>query len=539
LAQITSGAVLGVDAFLVKVEVDLAKGLPCMNVVGLPESAVREGRERVTAALANAGFKLPPRRITINLAPADERKNGSAFDLPVAVGLLAALGEVPGAAVEDLGFVGELGLDGELRPVRGVLPIAARCAAEGLHGLVVPAANAAEAAVVTELRVYPAAGLADVVAHLRGRRALPTQAPPAGPSPRPSPLFELDLGDVKGQESAKRTLEIAAAGQHHLLMVGPPGAGKSMLARRLPAILPPLSRIESIEVTRVYSVAGRLRPGQALIEERPFRAPHHSISDAGLIGGGGGMARVGEISLAHHGVLFLDELTLFHRSALEGLRQPLEDGSVSIGRARGSLLYPARFMLVGAMNPCPCGFRDTGDGRCICTPHQQQQYDARLSGPLLDRFDLHIEVPALPDRRLADRAPGESSARVRERVLAARDRQQVRLAGTTPALHANSQLGPRELRAWCGLDAAGESLLADAGRRLALSARAYHRVLRIARTIADLEGCDEIAKHHVSEAIQYRTPDRGRPAGAWPRAGRSGGADRRATGRLPRSCDPA
>jgi len=492
----------------VEVEVDLAKGLPCMNVVGLPESAVREGRERVTAALANAGFRLPPRRITVNLAPADTRKNGSAFDLPLAVGLLTAMGELPARSAQGVGFVGELGLDGELRPVPGVLPIAARCAAEGLGSIVVPTANAAEAAVVSGLRVLPAACLADVIEHLRGRRALGVQAPHAERGSRPSPLLELDLNDVKGQESAKRTLEIAAAGQHHLLMVGPPGAGKSMLARRLPAILPPLSRTEAIDVTRVYSVAGRLRPGQALVEERPFRAPHHSISDAGLIGGGGGLPRVGEISLAHHGVLFLDELTLFHRSALEALRQPLEDGTVQIGRARGSLLYPARFMLVAAMNPCACGFRDTGDGRCICTPYQHQQYDARLSGPLLDRFDLHIEVPALPDRRLADRALGESSAAVRERVLAARERQHERLAGSAPQLFANSQLGPRELRAHCVLDAAGESLLRDATRRLGLSARAYHRVLRIARTIADLEPNARITQDHVGEAIQYRTPDR-------------------------------
>jgi magnesium chelatase family protein len=313
---------------------------------------------------------------------------------------------------------------------------------------------------------------------------------------------------VKGQEGGKRALEIAAAGQHSLRMVGPPGSGKSMLARRLPGILPPLSDGEAIEVTRVYSVAGRLRPGQALVHERPFRAPHHSISEAGLIGGGGGLPRVGEISLAHQGVLFLDELTLFSRSVLESLRQPLEDGVVQIGRARGSLTYPARFMLVAAMNPCPCGFRDAGDARCICTPHQQQQYDGRVSGPLLDRFDLHIEVPPLPEDRLAERGPAESSESVRNRVLAARARQEARLAAGPEGFLPNGRLGPRELRVHCILDRAGEMLLRDATRKLGLSARAYHRVLRLARTIADLEGSAGIMAGHVAEAIQYRTLDR-------------------------------
>ena len=509
LAQVMSGAVLGVDAITVKVEADLARGLPCMHIVGLAESAVREGRERVTAALANAGFKLPPRRITINLQPADIRKDGSAFDLPLAIALLTAMGQVRGRAVAGMGFVGELGLDGELRPVRGVLPIAARCAAEGLSALVVPPANAAEAAVISELRVFGARTLTSVLQHLSGRRPLAAYAPSDAPAPPPGPLYELDLADVKGQESGKRALEVAAAGQHSLRMVGPPGAGKSMLARRLPAILPPLSRGEAIEVTRVYSVAGRLRPGQALVHERPFRAPHHSVSEAGLIGGGGGLPRVGEISLAHHGVLFLDELTLFGRSVLEALRQPLEDGVVQIGRSRGSLVYPARFMLVAAMNPCPCGFRDAGDARCVCTPCQQQQYDARVSGPLLDRFDLHIEIPALGERRLAERAPAESSERVRARVLAARARQETRQARNAQAgPTANSQLGPRELRMYCALDSVSEGLLREATRKLGLSARAYHRVLRLARTIADLEGSERIRPGDVMEAIQYRTLDR-------------------------------
>jgi len=511
LAQVLSGAVVGVDAIVVKVEVDLARGLPCMAIVGLPLSAVREGRERVTAAMANAGFRLPPRRITVNLQPADIRKDGSAFDLPMAIALLAAMGEVRPRALGSIAFIGELGLDGELRPVRGVLPIAARFGAEGLQALVVPAANAPEAAVVAGLQVFGAVSLRQVLAHLAAEVRLPRHPPTVADARLPAPLAGLDLADVKGQESVKRALEVAAAGQHSLRMIGPPGAGKSMLARRLPGILPPLSYPEAIEVTRVYSVAGRLRPGQALLQLRPFRAPHHSISEAGLIGGGGGLPRVGEVSLAHHGVLFLDELTLFSRHVLESLRQPLEDGEVHIGRSGGSLVYPARFMLVAAMNPCPCGFRDTGDGRCACTPHQQQQYEARVSGPLLDRFDLHIEVPALPEDRLTQQGVGEASEVVRARVLEARARQEARPGAGHPGPVANGHLGPRELRLYCVLDGAGERTLRTATRRLGLSARAYHRILRVARTIADLEGNATIRAEHVGEAVQYRCLDRVMP----------------------------
>ena len=508
LAHVTTGAVRGVECYLVQVEVNLAAGLPSFTVVGLAESAVREGRERVGAALRHAGFPLPPRRITVNLAPADVRKEGSAFDLPLAIGLLAAAGHVEPSRLAGTAFVGELGLDGALRSVRGVLPVAAGCVREGVGALVVPRDNALEAAVVEGVVVYGAASLSEVVAHLRSGPALAPVGCDTAALLDAKASGVPDLRDVKGQESAKRALEVAAAGGHNLLLVGPPGSGKTMLARRLPGILPPLTLPEALEATRVHSVAGLLPPGAALVRRRPFRAPHHTVSDAGMVGGGVPL-RPGEVSLAHHGVLFLDEMPEYRRNVLEALRQPLEDGEVHLSRVRGAERFPARFLLVGAMNPCSCGYWGDGSDRCRCEPEHVARYRSRVSGPLLDRLDMQVEVPAVPFERLADETRGEPTERVRERVARAR-RVQERRFDACPGVYANAQMDIALLRRFARPPASVSRLLQAAVDR-GLSARAYHRVLKVARTLADLEGRDQVAPDDALEALTYRALDRKGP----------------------------
>lgn len=502
-ARVLSATVQGVDGIPVTVEVDLSQGLPNFTIVGLPEGAVKESKERVLAALKNAGFSLPMKRITVNLAPADMRKEGSGFDLPIALGILAALKMLPEEALSRHAFVGELALEGSLRPVRGMLPITLSLA-DRVEALVAPASVAPEGALVQQATVFGFDHLSDVVAFLQGEREAEPVTVDLQELFARAATYDVDFAEVKGQLHAKRALEIAAAGGHNVLMVGPPGSGKTMLARRLPTILPPLTLEEALEVTKIHSVAGLLRG--PLVAVRPFRAPHHTISSVGLIGGGS-VPRPGEVSLAHHGVLFLDELPEFSRHALEVLRQPLEDGFVTITRAKMTVQYPARFTLVAAMNPCPCGYLTDPVKECTCTPGQIHRYHARISGPLMDRIDLHIEVPALPVEELRRKEDGESSTAIRERVVEARMRQLARFKNR-PGLFSNAQMGTREIKQYVRMSAETEHFLFSAVERLGFSARAYSRILKVARTIADLAGSDSIETPHVAEAIQYRMLDR-------------------------------
>ena len=500
LAIVRTAALFGVEAHPVRVEVDVSDGgLPAITLVGLPDASVRESRDRIQSAIRNSGFEFPARRVTVNLSPADMRKVGSAFDLPIAIGMLAAAGLVPREGLERVVTVGELALDGAVRPVRGILPIAAQARRDGVDGVVLPDANAGEAAIVTGLTVLPVTALDEAVAVLTGRapRRI-VQVPRAEPAAAGGP----DLADVRGQALARRALEIAAAGGHNLLFIGPPGAGKSMLARRLPGILPALTAEEALEVTTVYSVAGLLPPGGGLVTMPPFRAPHHTASDVALAGGGV-IPRPGEISLAHNGVLLLDEAAEFGRHVLDVLRQPLEEGAVQVARAARTVVFPARFLLVATMNPCICGYLGEPTRPCRCSPHQVARYRSRLSGPLLDRIDLSVRVPAVPFKAMTETALGEASSEVRRRVAAARETQQERNRSPAGA-PVNARLQGRALSRHCALDPSGLRILDAASRRFHLSARSCHRLMKVARTIADLAGGERIGAEHLAEAVQFR-----------------------------------
>ncbi len=520
IAKTYTCSLLGIDAILVEVEVDLSSGFPGFATVGLPDNIVKESKDRVKAAIQNSGYPFPFERITVNLAPAALKKEGAGFDLPIAVGILAALGIVNADKAAKMIFCGELALDGRVKPVAGCLPMAIQARDSGYGDIILPAANAQEAAVLTEIgrqktedgssvlsppfSVRPVNHLSEAVEFLNGRSDLPVVKTDLDSIWSAGPPDELDFEDVKGQEHAKRGLEVAAAGSHNVLMIGPPGSGKTMLAQRLSGILPPLSFDEALETSKIFSVAGMLNDSP-LIVKRQFRSPHHSISDAGLVGGGH-MPKPGEVSLAHNGVLFLDEFPEFRRNLLDLLRQPLEDGRVTIARAAIALTYPARFMLVGAMNPCPCGYSGDPARACVCPPRAVIKYRGRISGPILDRIDLHIEVPSVKYEQLRVEGESEKSAAVRERVLLARQIQLKRLPGE--GVYSNSQMKPKHLKKFCQLDAAAQSILDRAVRQLALSARAYHRILKVARTIADLEAAESIRSVHLLEAIQYRSLDR-------------------------------